>query len=149
MAKLFVSKAEIQAKSGLTLIYSFCVLFLVNALVIWVANRLFPHDVVLGTRALTLGWALHLSVTKLTVITTFVIPLVYFHEWKRGQVYSPKEWMITYFLVDTAAVWLIARFAGHLGLGISHWWIAVLLGVALDWVQGFAMMTMSKIQSRS
>lgn len=148
MAKLIMNKAEVQAKTALTLVYSFFVLFAVNALVIYLANALFPADVVLGTYSISSWWALHHSVTKLSLIVTFAIAFVYYHEWKRGKDYSPREWMLAYFAVNTVAVWMITRFAENMGLGISHWWVAVLLAVALDWAQGFAMMTVAKFQQR-
>ena len=148
MVKLLVNKAEIQAKVGLTLVFSYFVLFFVNLFVVYIANQLFPQDVVLGTYSLSTWWALHHSMTKLALINTFVIPLVYYHEWKRGSVYSPKEWMLAYFAVNTVAIWGITRFAQVFGLGISHWWVALLLAAALDWAQGIAMMALGKLQIR-
>lgn len=149
MVKLLVSKAEIQAKTGLTLIFSFFVLFLVDVFVVYLANQLFPADVVLGTYSISLGWALHHSMARLALINMFVIPLVYYHEWKRGSNYSPKEWMLVYFVVNTLAIWGITRFAEAIGLGISHWWVALLLAAALDWAQGIAMMGLGKLLPRS
>ena len=143
-----MSKEEIQAKTGLTLIYSFLVLFATSVLVILLANYLFPTSVVLGTHTLSFWWAVHHSMFKLAVICTFVIPLVYYHEWKRGHMYSPKEWMLLYFVVNTLVIYGITRFASVLGLGIAHWWIALLLGAALDWAQGMGMMALSKIQGQ-
>lgn len=148
MAKFILNKAEVQAKTGLTLVYSFFVLFAVNAAVVYLANKLFPADVVLGTYSISPWWALHHSMTKLSLIAVFAIPFVYYHEWKRGKDYSPKEWMLAYFVVNVVGIWMITRFAENMGMGISHWWVAVLLAVALDWAQGFAMMTVSKFQQR-
>lgn len=140
-----LSKEKVRSQTGLTLIYSYLTLFVVNTLVVYLASLLFPTSVVLGTYALTPFWALMLSVGKLTLISTALIPLVYYYEWKRGKVYSPKEWMILYFVVDTLAIWLIARFADKIGFGISHWYIALLLGAALDWAQGMGMMALAKL----
>src|SRR5512138_2366293 len=103
MPKLIVSQAEIQAKTSLTLFYSFLVLFVVNAFVVYLANQLFPSAVVLGTFSISLFLSLLPSVGVLSIITTFAISLVYYHAWKRGKTYSTKDWMLAYFLVDTAA----------------------------------------------
>lgn len=140
-----LSKEKVQAQTGLTLIYSYLTLFVVNALVIFLANKLFPLSVVLGTFALSPLWALYLAVVELTIVGTMVIPLVYYHEWKRGKVYSPKEWMLAYFVVNTVTIWGIARFADKVGFGISAWYVAILLGVALDWAQGMGMMLLGKL----
>jgi hypothetical protein len=143
-----MSKEEIQAKTGLTLIYSFFTILVINLIVIFLANMFFPTSVVLGTYSLPFWWAMHNSLLVLSLIGTFVIPVVYYHEWKRGQIYTPKEWMITYFVVNVVAVYGITRFAEVLGLGIAHWWIAVILGAVLDWAQGMGMMALGKIQGQ-
>jgi hypothetical protein len=56
--------------------------------------------------------------------------------------------MLAYFVVDTLAIYGITRFASVMGIGISHWWVALLLGVALDWTQGMGMMALSKVQGQ-
>lgn len=140
-----LSKEKIQAQTGLTFIYSYLTLFIVNTLIIYLANKLFPANVALGTYALNPMWALYLAVVEITIVGTMVIPLVYYHEWRRGKVYSPKEWMITYFIVNTLTIWGIARFADKVGFGISSWYVAILLGVALDWAQGMGMMLLGKV----
>lgn len=139
-----LSKEKVQVQTGLTFLYSYLVLLLCNTLVLFLAHLFFPAQVVLGTYALSPMWSLYLAVTELTVVTTFIIPLVYYHEWKRGKMYSTRDWMLAYFLADTLLVWLLARFADKLGFGISSWFIALLLGLVLDFVQGEGMMTLGK-----
>jgi len=39
------------------------------------------------------------------------------------------------FLVNVAGVWLVGRLAENLGMGISSWWVAVILGLVLTAVQ--------------
>lgn len=135
---------ELRAKIGLNMVATYIIMFLVGILVISLANWLFPGAVVLGNAALTPIWALCLSAGKLALVATAVMPLVTYREWKMRRDYAPKDWMMTYFIVNLVAIWLIARFAKYLGLGISSWWVAVLLAVALDWVQGMAMMAYGK-----
>lgn len=145
MVKIVQDVRELQAKVGLNLVATYVVMLLVSMLVIGLANWFFPTYVVLGTAKLSPMWALCLSAGKLALITTAVMPLVTYREWKMKRNYTPKDWMVTYLIVDVIMVWLVSRFAQYLGLGISSWWVAVLLGTALDWAQGMAMIAYGKI----
>lgn len=114
-------------------------------MVLFIANAIFPANVVLGTYSLTPAWALILVAEKLALIGVLAMPFVTYQEWKREKDFSPRDWMLTYFVVNTVAIWLISRFAANLGFGISSWFVAILLGAALDWVQGLAMMAYGKL----
>lgn len=140
-----LSKEKVQAQHGLMMFYTFLILFAVNSLVIMVANKLFPTHVVLGTYSISYWWALYHSMFKLTVISVFVMPFITYYEWKNSVVFSPKQWMLTYFIVNIIAIWEITRFAENLGLGVSSWVTVVLLAAALDWMQGMAMMAAGKM----
>jgi hypothetical protein len=139
-----LSKIKVQAEHGLMMIYSFVALMLTNVVVVMLANYLFPQAVVLGTYSISYWWALHHSMFKLTVINVFVMPLVSYYEWKKNVTFTPKQWMITYFVVNTIALYGITRFAENLGLGVSSWVVVVLLAGALDIVQGMVMMSLGK-----
>lgn len=140
-----LSKEKVQAQHGLMMFYTFLILFAVNSLVIMIANKLFPTHVVLGTYSISYWWALYHSIFKLTVIAVFVMPFITFYEWKNNVMFTPKQWMLTYFVVNIVSIWEITRFAENLGLGVSSWLVVVLLAVALDWVQGMAMMAAGKM----
>ncbi len=140
-----LSKEKVQAQHGLMMFYTFLILFVVNALVIMIANKMFPTQVVLGTYSISYWWALYHSVFKLTVISVFVMPFITYYEWKNSVVFSPKQWMLTYFVVNIIAVYEITRYADNLGLGVSSWVVVVLLAAALDWLQGMAMMAAGKL----
>src|SRR5689334_17483222 len=144
MSKLIPSKVEIQAKTGINLVLSFLTLFVVNGLIIILANRFFPKQVVLGTISISYWWALHNSALKLTLINTLVMPFVALYEWKKKTTFTPQQWMGTYLIVNIVALWSIARFANNLGLGLSAWWVAVILAIVLDWIQGMAMLAAGK-----
>ena len=140
-----MAKPKTDSEStGLILVYSFITLFLTNALVLYFANLLFPKEIVLGTLYLSKGWAIYHSTLIMTVIGTLLIPIDHFHEAKRNKMYTPKEWMIAYFLVNFVSLWLISRLADNLGLGISAWWVALILAAAYDWIQGLAMMALTR-----
>ena len=140
-----LSKEKVQAQHGLMMFYTFLILFVVNALVIMIASKMFPTQVVLGTYSISYWWALYHSVFKLTVISVFVMPFITYYEWKNSVVFSPKQWMLTYFVVNIIAVYEITRYADNLGLGVSSWVVVVLLAAALDWLQGMAMMAAGKL----
>ncbi len=139
-----LSKEKVQAQHGLMMFYTFLALMATNVLVLMVANALFPQHVVLGTYSISYGWALYHSMFKLTVINVFVMPFVTYYEWKKGVIFTPMQWMTTYFVVNTVALWEITRFAENLGFGVSSWLVVVLLAAGLDWIQGMVMMALGK-----
>lgn len=139
-----LSKEKVQAQHGLMMFYSFIALFTTNVLVLMVANALFPSQIVLGTYSISYGWALYHSMLELTLINVFVMPFVTFYEWKKGVIFTPIQWMTTYFVVNTIALWSISRFAENLGFGVSSTLVVVLLAAAFDWVQGIVMMALGK-----
>lgn len=139
-----LSKEKIQAFTGLNLIISFVTLMIVNSLVILLANALMPGQVVLGTYSIPFWWAIYHSMLKLSLAGTFVIPFVALYEWKKRTVFTSKQWMITYLIVNIVAVYGVTRFATQLGLGVSAWWVVLVLAVVLDVVQGMGMMAVGK-----
>jgi hypothetical protein len=140
-----LSKEKVQAQHGLMMIYSFLTLFVTNILVLMLVNALFPRDVVLGTYSISYFWALNHSMFKLSVINVFTMPLVTYYEWKKGVVFTPKQWMITYFFIDFVALYAITRFSESLGLGVSSWIVLAGFAFVLDMVQGGAMMLLGKL----
>ena len=139
-----LSKEKVQAQHGLMVIYTFITLFVVNNLVLHLANMVFPDAIVLGTSSISHWWAMYHSMFKLTVICTFVMLLVTVYEWKNKVVFTPKQWMGTYLVVNFAALWCISRFADNLGLGFSSWFVILLFAGVLDMVQGMAMMALGE-----
>lgn len=139
-----LSKEKVQAQHGLMMFYSFLALFATNVLVLMIANALFPSNIVLGTYSISYGWALYHSMFKLTVINVFVMPFVTYYEWKKGVIFTPMQWMTTYFVVNSVALWEITRFADNLGFGVSSLLVVILLAAAFDWIQGMVMMGLGK-----
>lgn len=148
MAAKTSSKKDILLDTGMIWIISFLVLWVVNAVVIHLANMWFPAFIELGTENHSYLSAVLVSSGVLAVIGVFAIPFVHFYEAKRGKLVTPTEWTLIYFLVNTAAIWIIARVALLTGLGISSWMVAVALGLVLDVVQGAAMMGVEKVRTK-
>lgn len=141
-------KNALAENPGLVLVVTYFVLFVVNALVVWLANSLVPQQVVLGTQFISKGWAIIHSMGTLALLNTFAIPFVREYEKSRGKMFSPKEWMVAYLVLNLVGVWVIARFAENLGFGISSWTVALVLAAVLDVVQGIAMMQVEKLRSQ-
>lgn len=129
---------------GMMMVISYVDLLLVNVIVLWLAASWFPQYIVLGTVALTTTWALWLSMGKLALIDVFTMP--FFHEWekKRGKKLENKDWMIGYFLVNFIGLWIITRFSGVFGLGVTSWVVIAWLALAMDVIQGVVMVKLEK-----
>lgn len=132
---------------GLILVSTYAVLYGINMLILYLAHLLFPQFVVLGTMTMNIVWALLHSMGVLTLLNTFAIPFVRELEHNRGHMFTPREWMLLYFAINTAGIWLIARVSEQFGLGISAWYVAVVLGLVLDFIQGLAMMQVEKTRT--
>lgn len=130
------------------MVVTYIVLFLLNSVVIYLANYIFPQYVALGTATTTKCWAIIQSMGILALVSLLVIPFVREFERRRKKMFTSKEWMILYFLVNTASLWIIARFAFYLGFGISSWMVAVGLAIVLGVLQGVAMMQIEKLRKK-
>lgn len=127
---------------------TFFLLWLVNALVISLANSVFPTQVVLGTMSLTTTAALLLSSGVLAGIGTLTLPLFTEIEMRKQIVLTPQQWMAGYLVINFVGIWAIARFADVLGLGMASWLFVFGLAVVLDFVQGIVMMLYGEIQKK-
>lgn len=89
----------------------------VNVVLFWVlATFVLKGSVVLGNARLSTVMAAVLSGLILTVITTFVRPVVKTSGFKvKGMMY----WVAIYFGVTAVGLWVIKRFADFTGLGIA------------------------------
>ncbi|MFH1602148.1 MAG: hypothetical protein ABIB61_04285 [Candidatus Shapirobacteria bacterium] len=133
---------------GLILVISYFLIFLANSLVIILTNLLFPNFIVLGTACHTKLWAIIQSMGVLALINTLAIPLIREYENKRGKMLNSQEWMLAYFLVNFAGLWIVARFAKNFGLGISSWVVALVLAIVLDAVQSATMIKLEKFRTK-
>ena len=138
--------AKTSANPGMVLVTSYFVLFAVNALVIYLANIYFPQYVVLGTFNINLPWAIFHSMGTLALINILVIPFIREIERWKGRMLTSMEWMMKYFVGNFVGVWAITRFSEQFGLGVSSWFVVLVLAIVLDLVQGVAIMQMGKVQ---
>jgi hypothetical protein len=126
----------------------FLILWIVNGLVISLANMIFPQQIVLGTMSLSRMMALVLSSGVLAWLATITMPLFTEVEIRKQMVLAPQHWMAGYLVINAISVWVVARFADALGLGIESWMYVLGLAVVLDVTQGMAMMLHGEAQQK-
>lgn len=125
-----------QSMTARQLSLTFVVWLIAHSLVFYLANRFYPQAVVLGTNELSALQGLAYSMVVFTLITVGSIPVVEMIAGMQNRVLKAMDWMVIYFVINTAAIWIVARFAEQLGMGISSWIVAVVLGLVIDAVQG-------------
>ena len=140
--------STLKKDTGVIISLSFVVLFIVNALVISLSQAVFPTAVVLGTISIPHIWAVLHSAGTLAAFGTLAIPFFHLYEEKRGRMLSSTEWMVGYFVLNFAGVWLISRAAEQFGLGVSSVMVVVLLAAVLDVLQGAAMMWLESVRTQ-
>lgn len=128
--------------------FTFFLLWLVNALVIGLANVVFPNNIVLGTMSLSYYMALLLSSGVLAWSASLMMPIFTEIEIRKQMVMAPHHWMIGYLVINVISLWVLARFAEAIGLGISSWVFVLGLAAALDFVQGMTMMAYGEAQKK-
>lgn len=137
-----------QQETGMIMTLSYLVLFAVTALVVAVANVLFPESVVLGTAFLTTNWAILHSAGSVALLSMLAIPFFHLYERSRGRMLSSSEWMWGYFALNFAAIYIVTRFAEQFGMGVRSWLVVALLAAVLDVLQGAAMMWLESIRTK-
>ena len=119
-----------------------------GTLVALLANLFFPQAVVLGHHALSPVMAAIYSMTVISLIAVGVMPVVEYLAKQSEVELTSTHWLVLYWVVNAGSVWLMGRFAELVGLGVSSWVTAVILGLVLDLVQGSLMMNVvSKVKS--
>lgn len=122
--------------SGRQLGLVFVAFFVVHAAVIYLANMFFPQLVVLGNHFFNPTLGLLYAVIPFTLVTVGSIPLIEHVGDAIKRKISNMEWMLYYFVINVAALWILARFAEWIGMGISSWLVVVVLGAIITFAQG-------------
>lgn len=128
-----------MALSGRQLGLMFVLFMIGHSVIIYLASKFFPQQVVLGNHILSSNLALFFSMTIVTLVTVGAAPLI---EWKAEyfkKKLTPQTWMLIYLLVNFVALKLAAVWAKNLGMGLSSWVVALVLAVLFTLVQGFMM----------
>jgi hypothetical protein len=84
--------------------------------------------------------SLFYSMIVFTLIAVGATPIIEHMADSSGKKLKELDWIMLYFVVNAVGIWVVARFAEQLGLGISSWLVVVALAVVIDIVQGLSMM---------
>lgn len=122
----------------------FGALFVTHAVVIYVASLMFPEAVVLGTNTISPMMAVLYSVFVFTLIVVAAMPVIDAYQTAQRKVLSNMQWMVIYFVLNFVGLWLVARFAEQLGLGLASKYVVLALALGLDIVQGLIVTTLMK-----
>lgn len=142
MAKNF----SFSKNPGMIITATYVIMYIVNAPILYLANMLFPEQVVLGTATLSLMWAVILSMSALSLILTLLIPFLHEIERKIDRDLTMQEWIGAYLAINFGGIWLISRFSEQFGLGVSSWLVVLGLAVVMNLVQGVTMMQFEKFR---
>lgn len=119
-----------------------------STLVALLANLFFPKLVVLGHHMLSPVMGALYAMTVVSMIAVGVMPVVEYIANQKNVNLTSTHWLLLYWFVNAGALWLVGRFAAIVGMGIDSWIVAVILGLALDLVQGALMIhVVSKVKS--
>lgn len=109
-------------------IYEFLSFWIINSVVFYTAAAVWPGDVVVGNRYLPAVPAAVFAAFILTFIVEIFQNLLSKRKIKLKGDFQNK---LVLFVLNTSAVWLTARGGPIVGLGITSWRVAVVLGVIL------------------
>ncbi|MBU0578833.1 hypothetical protein KKE34_03530 [Patescibacteria group bacterium] len=119
-----------------------------STLVVLLANLFFPKMVVLGHHLISPVTGAVYAMTVVSLIAVGVMPVVEYIAKQKNINFTSTHWLLLYWVVNIGAIWLVGRFAEIVGMGINSWMVAVVLGLALDLVQGALMIhVVSKVKS--
>lgn len=135
-----MAKKKNHEATGKEIIMMWIAIFIGSSIAVYLANKFAPGKVVLGTEFITPFWAILHSMGTLAVIDVAMVPVIETWANNKGKLLTDKDWMMEYFLINTAALWVISRFAENMGLGLSSWVVVVVLAFVVNAAQGIAMM---------
>lgn len=123
--------------------------FLVTVIAFYAAAYLFPSYLVFGTDTISPFAGMLQSSALLSLIVVAAIPVIEMAAAAVGRKVTDSNWMVLYLLINTAGIWVISRFAEVVGMGISSWVVALVLGFVLNVAQGITYkMFISQLTSR-
>lgn len=113
--------------------------WLSGAVLLLLANLVTPGLVVLGTNTISGVMGALYAGGVIALVGVSAIPVLEFLSAELKMKLGNMHWMLLYLIINTGAIWLVSRFAELVGFGIGAWWVAVVLGVILDMIQGWLM----------
>lgn len=139
-------ETSLEAGQGVRLTSIFTAWWIVNGVVLFLANRFFGSQVVLGSRSISKLGAIIVSMGVLAWIDFLAMFLVKDWEAKENRELVRGEWAMLYWAVNFWGVWLLGRGAEYFGMGISSWLVAAIMGLVLTLVQGWTMLRIEQLR---
>lgn len=128
---------HISHLSFLQLVRLFGIWFVAQSILLAIVSVALPGQIVLGTNTISPLSAVFNSMLTLTLFAVGAIPLLEIIQDTRKVILSKTQWMLFYFAVNAAGLWVISRFAEQIGLGLASWFVAAFLGALMTLLQGF------------
>ena len=122
-------------------LFHFIGFWLVNGILVWVVGTMAPGGVALGNQTVIPAAAGVFFGYMLSTIIILVPPAMDLVKLKLS---DPKHLALLYFVVNTVAVWVLTRLALIIGVGISAFWWAGVLGGLLMLGQWFVWGALTK-----
>ncbi len=111
---------------------SFVSFWVFNSLYFYLAFLIFPGEIVLGNNIRSSVVASMLAGFLLTIILCLV-PLIM--KIKGVKLKEEKQQALIYLVFNVVGIWVIARMAFFTGLGVSSFWVAIILGLVANFLQ--------------
>lgn len=102
--------------------------WLVSSVLIYILGMMMPSGVVLGNQYISPVQASAFFGYMLSTIVILIQPVM---DLLKVKLADPNRQVIVYFAVNTVAVWALTRLALMVGVGISAFWWAGILGLVL------------------
>lgn len=116
--------------------------WLLNSGLIWIIGQLAPKGVVLGNQHVPALWASVFAGYILSTVNILIDPTVRLFKIKLKE---PWQKLVLSIIVNSLGLWVITRLALVVGVGISAFWWAIVLGVILTLGQLFAIGLTAKL----
>jgi hypothetical protein len=126
------------------LVIMYAVLLVVHLIVFAVLGFVFPNVMVFGTHQVSVLAGLLMSSIVFTFLTIGAIPVIEAVQSTLKIKLSNMQWMVAYYVLDFVSLWVLARFAEQLGMGISSWKAIAFIAILFDCAQGLAITSLMK-----
>lgn len=113
----------------------------VHVVLVYAAAMLFPNMIVLGTHLISPMVGLVYSMAVFTLLTVGSIPVLEGVSGALSMKLKDMHWMVLYMFINFAGLWLVARFAEQLGMGLASWTVAAALALVFNVAQGLTIKT--------
>lgn len=133
-------KNKVSAINFSQLSLAWLVFTLGSVVTVLFSNLFFPRFIELGNDITSPLLGAVFSMLVVSLIAVGMMPIIEnFAQQNKIELTSTK-WLIIYWIIDATAIWIMGRLAAVVGLGISSWLVAVMLGLAINLIQGGLMM---------